>query len=716
MSTPTQSQQRVISYPYQPNSTLKVVAGPGSGKTFTLLNRVYDLIRHDTVKPDEILILSLTNKAVDNIVLKISETFRKLNSDGHWTDEELVAIIDQLGIHTFHSLANKIVSERVGLVSVIEDNGWRGLMKLLPNDFWKTRKLSLTRTPKVFARFIREYQIGNIRKEGDPIAEKLLTFMKGSNIITNDDLLLLASSNLDTAMEENCTGFTNDVLYKFKVIFVDEYQDLFPVLAPLLKKIALNKQLVMFGDEDQSIYGFLGNNSIVMKELASIRSKNKSVVLNLFDNFRCTPEITKTANKLTNNPKKSLIEDSKELKRFIKPPSNVLPCVLNTIDTIEELEFLTDQICLLVSSSVKLSDIAILTRTNIQMSEIATHLSSYGIPIEKLTSQPDWMSDVRLGFLIDLLKVATLVREEALLPEDSGVQSTKKSDFSVILTLSALKGIGDSTIQSLYDAANKQGLSLWNYITNSLRYNWKHGLSSKNKVEAYVDTIEPLIDNIALQKLDAPKELINNLIEVGIKLEIQMLQPSANQDLEELNSNLVEFYKVVKSCSLNKPSEVSLAEWILKTYSEQTLAVHRRLFTNPENNTSQCIRLSTIHSSKGLEFPIVFLMGRSQLNFPIDNNSLYVGMTRCRNLLYLVNVNHPKIKNLPNKSPYDTLRNKDFWAYYNRDLNRPYKVTNHDGLQIYNQLRKKYNLRSNHTRSYSSISRFFVTFTRNIIK
>ena len=79
----TPSQRRVVEYPYKPNSTLKVTAGPGSGKTFTLLRKVHHLITTGQVKPEEILVLSLTNKAVDNIVDKLLTVFEQAQPEGY---------------------------------------------------------------------------------------------------------------------------------------------------------------------------------------------------------------------------------------------------------------------------------------------------------------------------------------------------------------------------------------------------------------------------------------------------------------------------------------------------------------------------------------------------------------------------------------------------------------------------------------------------------
>ena len=136
------------------------------------------------------------------------------------------------------------------------------------------------------------------------------------------------------------------------------------------------------------------------------------------------------------------------------------------------MEFVTDQICHMVCGSARLSDIAVLTRTNAQLKAVAEHLDAYGIRVEKLTSQPDWMADQRIRFLIDLLKVVSLVHDERKLAETAPLECKKRSDFSVIVTLSALHGVGNQSIPVSYTHLDVYKRQL-THISN-IRVQWKY--------------------------------------------------------------------------------------------------------------------------------------------------------------------------------------------------------------------------------------------------
>lgn len=173
------------------------------------------------------------------------------------------------------------------------------------------------------------------------------------------------------------------------------------------------------------------------------------------------------------------------------------------------------------------------------------------------------------------------------------------------------------------------------------------------------------------------------------------------QSSVEFKTHLQEMAQVMKVSQSNKPSGTSFVKWFLESYFDQTMVFHQAKQALKTNGPGT-VKLSTIHSAKGLEFPIVFLTNGVMSNFPMDTNSLYVGMTRARNLLYMSNMKHQR---LASKTPlYSTsiMLNKPFWTYYNKDLNRsvPGVTMAHDhNIQRYNRLRKDFGF----YRSYSSL-------------
>lgn len=694
----------VINYPYASKTTVKVEAGPGSGKTYTLLLKVHDLVSRGIVEPDEVLILSLTNKAVDNIISNLLGVFHSLNQ-GRRTSQELDELVGKIGVYTIHGLANRVVVENEGLINIIEENGWRGLMKLLPQDFWKKyngggRRYANVLSSREFEKLFREYQTSRTRVK-DSTMEQVLEIMRNSKVLTNDDLIVHAAQYLETPNDVGQSlQFTRDLLGKYKVIIVDEFQDLFPALVPLLVRISVDRQLIMFGDVNQSVYGFLGSNRKVMSALEGMRPADKLITLKLYDNFRCTPEITEAAGHIIG---KSLPQPTNDPALVVKPRSGLTPQVSRIQDPVDELEFVTDQICHLVCGSARLSDIAVLTRTNAQLKAVAEHLDAYGIRVEKLTSQPDWMADQRIRFLIDLLKVVSLVHDERKLAETAPLECKKRSDFSVIVTLSALHGVGNQSIQALYLECNRLGISLWDHLSKTPSSGWAARITNKKKIVNYINLLTPLVEDGSIHCLADPMAVLTKIGEVAHQMEYAPLASSTNEERSQLRGYLVEMLRTMKLCAINKPEDVTLLGWFLETYVDQSIVLHNHAAsTHTDSGSLGAVKLSTIHSSKGLEFPIVFLLGGYNNMFPMEDNVLYVGMTRARNLLYLSNVTHGKLGTLATQNALPLLHNDSFWQYYNKDLRRPGSAGTASNWQKYNLLQKKYGLASG-VRSYSTV-------------
>ncbi|AQZ11472.1 HMI1 (YOL095C) [Zygosaccharomyces parabailii] len=661
----TASQREVVEFPYKPANTLKVIAGPGSGKTITLLHKVRHLIESKQVQPEEILILSLTNKAVDNVIDNLLAVFEKSNTGNQHTQEELHGLVEDIQVSTLHGLANKVVTENEGLISIIEENGWRGLIKLFPQDLWKGRNSKLM-TTREFKRMFKEYKLGGGKK--NEVMEKFVTIMCNCKVYTNEDLIIHASEYLEKVSKDEIiegSSYTFDLKKKYKVVLIDEFQDLFPSLLPLLEQVARGKQLVLFGDPNQSIYNFLGDNKLVLDKLDNIHKDGNFTVMQLYDNFRCTPEIMASADKLINN--NGDFAEKKEKNLVSKDPSGVKPIFNKHDDTIDVLEYLIEQICELICSGAKLSDIAILTKTNAHVQIIADHLRSYGIRFQKLTAQPDWMSDARLQLLLDLLRSIVLVRKEVEV--DTEGLSTRRSDFSILVTLSAIKGVGNQAVQNLYNACNERNISLWNYIYQIPKSKWPQSVTNKKKIEHYATVLSELIDKSTFSTINDPLQLLTKLVEVACTLDLGPMVSGGRRDIDEFKSHLEEMLKVMKICAKNKPDNAFLADWFLESYLEQGLILHHQA-RDRELHGSGAVNISTIHSSKGLEFPIVFLMGGVP-NPPMSRNLMYVGMTRARNLLYLnnVGVSHMNVDTINRDRPLRT--NKFFWDYYNKDLKRP---------------------------------------------
>ena len=692
----TSSQRAVIECAYSPSSTVKVIAGPGSGKTFTLLKKVHHLIKQENIKPQEILILSLTNKAVDNVQTKLLGIFQgpELNISG-----DIQEIVDNIDIFTIHGLANKLVVEHEGIINIIEQNGWRGLLKLVTSEFWGSNKIS-TPTEKDLEMLLKDYKTkknddkDQIHEENSNSLAGIINIMETCKVLTNDDLILKASKYLNTS-SQNESEFLNKVKNQYKVVLIDEFQDLYPSLLPIIKETCRNKQLIMFGDTNQSIYKFLGSNEEFMRELDTLHSKKSRKTLHLYDNFRSTPEIIDVCKKILPHP----VHDNGRVDLIMKSQSTVRPQSYNFNDDMEQMAFIVSEIGKLTCNNVKLSDIAILTRTNNHLNSIAEYFNNYQIPYNKMVTQPEWLLNSKIQFLFDLLKVVVFAHQRV----DNYPTATnilhRQSDFSVVITLSALKGIGSKSIQNLYSASIKSGLSLWDYIITIPVTKWPTGISNKNKIIEYANILSTLVTSETLWNAQSPLQVIQILSRVAMSLDYSPLKDMSVQGIQKFQEDLERMFEVMKLCSWDRPYNMRLVEWIIESFFENSAGRWSKTLAMQENNESGKINISTIHSAKGLEYPIVMLLNSTSNQFAIEKNAFYVGATRARNLLYMINMNTNKLR--PSVEP-NLFSNEQFWTYYNRDLKRPTgnipNILANNGTK-YSSLQKRFGLRYYATRS-----------------
>lgn len=697
----TASQLQVVEALYEPGSTLKVIAGPGSGKTLALLHRIRRLITTKQVRPDEILVLSLTNKAVDNILTKLLELFHSVKCEEH-TNEHLTTIVNQINVSTIHGLASRIVTENEGTISVIEENGWRGLMRLVSKDM-KTLQKSNACSIRELQRLFKSYQEGDSKNRN--VMAKIADLMKSCKVLTNEELIKRAAFYLDNPTEQ-CIKLskkeavlTADIKSKFKIVFIDEFQDIYPHLGAFLGRICGQKQLALFGDPNQNIYEFLGSNKKVIKQLESINTNLKTMFLH--DNFRSTPEIMAAANDIIHHS-----DSYSNYDPVLKGPCGISPQIIRIPDPIDELEFIVEQISQLVCSSVKLSDIAILTRTNAHSESIAQYFRAYNIKFQKLTSHPDWLSDVRIQFLIDLLRLATIAHYEVNAGKEE-LEKKLKSDFSVVVTLSAMRGVSDQSIQRLYLDCRQKSMPFWMYLTHVPASRWPVNAACRQKIESFKVNLSKLIAGGALFDMNDHSQLFKHICCTANAFDSQVMQFKNKQELDTFKSHLEQMLLVMKYCACNKGSDSSLVEVFLESYYDKSGSNYPADFKMSKQDE---INISTIHSSKGLEFPVVFLMGTPHTVLPIESKALYVGMTRARNLLYLINIRHPKINSRLKTSTPSLLLNQSFWKYFCIDLNRPTNVQRGLSLHKYSMLKNKYNFSSKNKRSYSTMCKKIISF------
>lgn len=673
----TAQQKDIINLKLEPRTIINVVGGPQCGKTVALVNKVIHHVINNNLSPNDILILSLTNKNVENLVQTGKLIANKIY--------DVTVNWDQFNVMTFHGLANRILLHDKGyptnnicnnIVSGVHE--WNLLYSLAEVD-WnyasiiegthkKNSPKQIKNKGKYLENIIRMYQ-NNSKKypftsNEESLAQNAINIMNDCKIMTNDDLVKNATEILKTQQVDSNSNLGN--ILKYKLIIIDDSQDLYPLLLPFLEQmLRLNHaQLLLFGDPNQRLYQFMGDNLAVMRQLLGMYGNDKSITLKLDQNFSNCPEVLAFAKNISlTNPTHSL----SNCLFTLNTASNINPQIYNFNDSLDQFEFIVQEISKIMTSGVtKFSDILILSQTNTYVNELINHLKLYGLPCEKVLNKPEWIDDFRIQFILNLLKIIEYEKKPSM-----------NCNFPVLIILSQLKGIGNKSLQTLYHYCQQnRNIDIWNYFLTTKLSDWDPFIFKKSRIYNYLLCIKKHIpEKIAELNTTEIIQMINDII---IELDCPLFKYISEEDLEDFKSkfkkmvNILHYYEYVKS------GDLSLITFFLTHY----------LSSKMENKSKYLnkINVSTMHSAKGLNFPIVILANSPPNNsnkyFSIDTNILYTSITRAKHLLYLININHPRVsqekfKKVPNIGLYEP-----FWRYYlNTKKNESLITTNNQSFQ-----------------------------------
>ena len=667
----TSQQEQIVRLKLKPATVINVVGGPQCGKTITLINKIIHHITNDNLNPNDILVLTLTNRNVDKII-----QFAKLLLDQR---NDISINWNQLNVMTFHGLANQILSNNIRDPNILCSNvisgeyEWQLLYQLAKSHCNNTNvKISMRyeNQPKqiknkgqYLENMIRMYQNNFNRRHlkfmDELLIKRTINIMNECKIMTNDDLIRKAVEVLNT-QKHNSGSKIKDKL-KYRLILIDDSQDLYPLLLPFIEQVLTfnNAQLVLFGDPNQKMYQFMGGNTIVIKQILEINDKNKyintsnkSMTYNLDQNFSNSPEIINFAKDilLANSDCYSNYEIS-----TLNESSNIDPQLYNFKNSVDQLEFIVKEICKIMTSGVTtFGDIAILSRTNLYVNEIINHLKLYGIPCEKLSSKPEWVTDLRIQFIINLFKIIEYENNPLM-----------NCNFPVLILLSHMKGIGNKSLQTLYHyCLQNRNVDIWEYFLTTELSEWDSSIFNKTKVYNYLSSIKKHIHNKKIGiKTNEIMWMINDII---MELNIPLFTYDSKKDLQDFKSKFIKMMNILQYYESVKPNNIPLITYFLSHYLSHDL----------ENISegSNKVKISTMHSAKSLNSPIVFLANPphndSNTDFPINTDILYTSITRGRNLLYLMDINHPRV----NPDKFGKISNialyEPFWKYFLNDKRR----------------------------------------------
>lgn len=594
---------------------LLILAGAGSGKTRVITHRIAYLIQEKNIAPYNIMAVTFTNKAADEMKKRV------INLTGSHGNSVF--------IKTFHSASVYILrrfGERIGVpgfFSIYDTSDQESLIKEILLDMRLDPK-------KIRPRMIAS-QISSIKEKAeffsagpDALMPEHLPFnfpevyktyhirLKKVCALDFNDLLIETAKLLRSCPEELAA-----MQRMWKYFMIDEYQDTNHAQYLISKYLAsATRNLCVVGDDDQSIYSWRGAD--IRNILDFEKDYSEAKVITLEENYRSVAQILDSASYVIKNnihrKKKKLIpvRGSGELITWCRTNNErgEAGYVINKIISLKNREGLNNK------------DFAIFYRTNAQSRIFEEYLRKENLPYRILGGLKFYDRKEIKDILAYLRVIAN--------PADS------VSLFRVINT--PARGIGNSSITAVRNAAIEKGITEWEVIVNNdeLKIRATRGLNEfKNIILKGIEITKEIPGKYSLS------DLVNEVLEIsGYKKNLEAEDSTeANVRLENIDEfiNSIYDYEYINS-------EISLDEFL------QSVS----LLTSEENpadiaDESGFITLMTVHIAKGLEFPVVFLSGMEDGTFPhinsIDTEQgleeerrlCYVGITRAMNKLYITN-------------------------------------------------------------------------------
>ena len=570
-----------------------VMAGAGSGKTKVLTTRIAYLIE-EGIPSYNILAITFTNKAAAEMRDRVSNLIGDVSSF----------------IGTFHSLGVRIIRENHDILglpnnfTIIDSDDTNTIIKKILKEMNLDSKQYSPSYVRNRISFIKNQMLtdGELDRLFNTPMDKVVVEvyhrynnkLKTSASVDFDDLLLLPV-NLFKERKDILEYYQD----KYRYILIDEYQDTNPVQYKLSVMLSNKyKNIFVVGDMNQSIYAF---RQADFRNISNFEKDFKGAkVIKLEHNYRSTNNILSAANEVIKHN-----TERKDLKLFSDNGDGVKIKYMRAYDEKHEIALVIDEIKHLLSEGYKNEDIAILYRTNAQSRAIEDVFLAKGIPY-KVFGSYYFYNRKEIKDLISYLRLIYNPHDEISLRR---VINTPK------------RGIGESAIAAIEERAKQQNISMFEALETRKELEFKEIIEDLIKRSESLSLTE-LIDEV-LERSGMKKELESSkALEDEIRLENLMEVKSITASFEERtgSANLGDFLE-----------EVSL----IADISNHT-------------EDGDVVTLMTLHSAKGLEFPVVFLVGMEEGLFPhnmslMENNLeeerrlCYVGITRAKERLYLTN-------------------------------------------------------------------------------
>ncbi|CAM2893626.1 ATP-dependent helicase [Helicobacter burdigaliensis] len=580
---------------------LLILAGAGSGKTKTITSRLAYLIDEVGIPPASTLTLTFTNKAAQEMQQRALNLIE--NKSSHppllCTFHKFGLLFLKFYIHLLERKANFVLLDSDDTKKILKEfNQNIAPLPLLTSEISRMKNSKIS--PKDAINFANNDTYQHIAK----VYNKYQEFLLQNNRVDFDDLLLLPLEIL-----ENFPKIATEVSQKYQYIMVDEYQDTNYVQYLLLKHLCTtHDNICVVGDDDQSIYSWRGATIENILNFTKYFKNAKSIKLE--ENYRSTKSILDAANKLISHNKERLGKNLKSTKEDGTPIK-----VLQSFNAKEEVAALSKIIKSLFEKGVDPKDIAILFRLNALSRSLEEGFNRENIPYTLIGT-------IRFYERSEIKDVLSYFR----------VLINLEDDFSLLRIINKPKrGIGKTTLEKLQNRATMQKCSIFSLFQNDIELQEIIGKKAYNTIQELFKKLQ------ALQEYSFKEKNFLDEFEKQIGL---CQSFSNNNDEVDRIGNIEEFYGLYNEYLKQNPFmelEDFLNELALKSDQEDL----------EERNKSKGINgvsCMSVHSSKGLEFDYVFIIGLEEGFFPMikEDSSLeeerrlgYVAFTRAKKELYL---------------------------------------------------------------------------------
>ena len=654
------------------NGPLLVVAGAGSGKTRALTYRVANLVRTHRVDPENILAVTFTNKAAREMKERIEKLLATQQAEAEYgkplvelTPEVQTSlrshiyrtITKHIWMGTFHSLCGRILRYDIEKYQDEKGRQWKKNFSIFDeSDAQSLVKQIVTKTlnlddKKFDPRKVR-YAISNAKNKGwspqeyqaaEPdyrgrvigdVYSRYQDALAANNALDFDDLILVPVKLL--SQNEQVLSYWHK---KFCHILVDEYQDTNRTQYDLIRMLVTNnadpknfdkwqnRSIFVVGDVDQSIYSFRMADYTILLEFQEdfgdgLPDEKTQTMVKLEENYRSRENILEVANHLIEH-------NTERIEKILRPTREPgAPIVVWRADNeLDEAEFVAGQIHTLKRQNSEYengSNFAILYRTNAQS-------RSFEEALMRLDIAYNIVGGLKFYDRKEIKDILAYLRAVAN-PDDS--VSLKR----IINT--PRRGIGDTTFSKIEDAATQLGIPLWEILSDESSVNTLAGRSAKAIIK-----FAEMIGRWQSQVETLPASQIVQ----GIIQDSGYIEDLKNQGTDEATNrieNVIELYNAVLQFE-EQNEEPTLTSFLAKASLASDL--------DDLQEEDSRVSLMTLHSAKGLEFPVVFLVGMEQGLFPNfrslddpkaieeERRLCYVGITRAQELLFLTHTRERRL-------------------------------------------------------------------------